>query len=112
MPELLYYISFSILVILFIFFLFIMIGWRWVVKTFINKAAKIIFTDSYQENLLELMPGLRHMGVQNVLENMLRAESGDLLHRPLGSSKNGRILTKLPSSLYKPDHFLWKETPK
>ena len=88
MPELLYYISFSILVILFIFFLFIMIGWRWVVKTFINKAAKIIFTDSYQENLLELMPGLRHMGVQNVLENMLRAESGDLLHRPLGSSKN------------------------
>src|SRR5690625_5069554 len=27
------------------------------------------------------------MGVQNVLENNLRSESGDVLHRPLGSSK-------------------------
>src|SRR5690606_13746252 len=51
------------------------------------KTASIIFTDSYQENIIELIPGLRHMGLQNVLENSLRAESGDLLHRPLGSSK-------------------------
>ena len=27
------------------------------------------------------------MGIQNMLENSLRAESGDVLHRPLGSSK-------------------------
>ena len=27
------------------------------------------------------------MGIQNMLENSLRAETGDLLHRPLGSSK-------------------------
>ena len=31
---------------------------------------------------MELMPG-----IQNLLENSLRAESGDVLHRPLGSSK-------------------------
>jgi glutamate synthase domain-containing protein 2 len=87
MFEILSYLSFAILVLLFIFFLIIIIGWRKIVKNFINKASKIIFTDSYQENLLELMPGLRHIGIQNVLENMLRAETGDLLHRPLGSSK-------------------------
>jgi glutamate synthase domain-containing protein 2 len=88
MFEILSYISFVILVILFIFFFTFIIGWRKIVKTVINKVSKILFTDSYQENLLELMPGLRHMGVQNALENMLRAESGDVLHRPLGSSKN------------------------
>lgn len=48
---------------------------------------KIILSDSYQENIMELIPGLRHMGIQNMLENSLRAETGDLLHRPLGSSK-------------------------
>lgn len=88
MLEILSYISFAILVVLFIFFLIILIGWRKIMKKIINKVSGIIFTDSYQENLLELMPGLRHMGVQNTLENMLRAETGDLLHRPLGSSKN------------------------
>ncbi len=48
---------------------------------------KIILSDSYQENIIELIPGLRHMGIQNMLENSLRAETGDVLHRPLGSSK-------------------------
>ena len=46
-----------------------------------------MLTDSYQENILELIPGLRHLGIQNMLENSLRAESGDILHRPMGSSK-------------------------
>ena len=46
-----------------------------------------MLTDSYQENIMELIPGLRHLGIQNMLENSLRAESGDILHRPMGSSK-------------------------
>ena len=46
-----------------------------------------MLTDSYQENIIELIPGLRHLGIQNMLENSLRAESGDILHRPMGSSK-------------------------
>ena len=46
-----------------------------------------MLTDSYQENIMELIPGLRHLGIQNLLENSLRAESGDILHRPMGSSK-------------------------
>ena len=64
-----------------------LVGWRWIIKRMVKKFGKIILTDSYQENIMELMPGLRHMGIQNMLENSLRAETGDLLHRPLGSSK-------------------------
>src|SRR5690625_355689 len=36
---------------------------------------------------MEIMPGIRHMGLQNFLENSLRSETGDIIHRPLGSSK-------------------------
>ena len=55
-------------------------------KRIVKKAGKIILTDSYQENIMELMPGLRHMGIQNMLENSLRATSGTVLKRPLGGS--------------------------
>ncbi|WP_026581777.1 FMN-binding glutamate synthase family protein [Bacillus sp. J33] len=67
--------------------LFLLLGWRWIMKRVVKQAGKIIMTDSYQENLLELIPGFRHMGVQNALENNLRAETGDILHRPFGSTK-------------------------
>lgn len=87
MPNLLYYFTFAMIAILFVLCLFMLIGWRWIMKRFVKQTGKIILTDSYQENIMELMPGLRHMGIQNMLENSLRAETGDLLHRPLGSSK-------------------------
>ncbi len=73
--------------IVFVFFVFILFGWRWLMKRMVKKIGKIVLTDSYQENIIEMLPGFRHMGIQNVLENSLRAESGDILHRPLGSSK-------------------------
>src|SRR4051794_26746338 len=87
MLNILYYLTFAMLAILFVLFLFMLVGWRWMIKRIVKKFGKIILTDSYQENVMELMPGLRHMGIQNMLENSLRAESGDVLHRPLGSSK-------------------------
>ncbi|GIN59811.1 FMN-binding glutamate synthase family protein [Lederbergia ruris] len=87
MPNFLYYVSFVLLSILFVLILFILIGWRWIMKRVVKQMGKIILTDSYQENIIELLPGLRHMGIQNILENSLRAETGDVLHRPLGSSK-------------------------
>ncbi len=87
MINILYYLTFAMLSILFVLFIFMLVGWRWIIKRMVKKFGKIILTDSYQENIMELMPGLRHMGIQNMLENSLRAESGDLLHRPLGSSK-------------------------
>ncbi|WP_260288890.1 FMN-binding glutamate synthase family protein [Peribacillus aracenensis] len=87
MSNILSYLSFVMVAIIFVLFLFMLIGWRWIMKRLVKKMGKIILTDSYQENIMELMPGLRHMGVQNMLENSLRAETGDVLHRPLGSSK-------------------------
>lgn len=72
--------------IVFLFLLVIIFGWRSLLQMMVRKL-NTVFTDSYQENIMEIIPGFRHMGVQNVLENNLRAESGDLLHRPLGSSK-------------------------
>ncbi|WP_066289903.1 FMN-binding glutamate synthase family protein [Bacillus sp. FJAT-29937] len=87
MSNILTLIIFAMIAIVFVFFVFILFGWRWLMKRMVKKIGKIVLTDSYQENIIEMLPGFRHMGIQNVLENSLRAESGDILHRPLGSSK-------------------------
>ncbi|TDK57195.1 FMN-binding glutamate synthase family protein [Bacillus salipaludis] len=86
MANLFFYISFTMMSLLFIMFLFMLVGWRWVMKLIVKKAGKIMLSDSYQENIMELIPGLRHMGIQNMLENSLRAETGTVLYRPLGGS--------------------------
>ncbi|MFD0771938.1 FMN-binding glutamate synthase family protein [Bacillus sp. CGMCC 1.60114] len=88
MSNLLYYLAFSMITMLFFLCLFMLVGWRWLMKCIVKQMGNIILTDSYQENLIEMIPGFRHMGIQNVLENSLRAETGDILHRPLGSSKS------------------------
>ncbi|RWR06254.1 FMN-binding glutamate synthase family protein [Siminovitchia fortis] len=88
MADILSYITFGIVVFLFVVFLIVIFSWRPIMKMIVKQTGKIIFTDSYQENIIEMMPGFKHMGIQNALENNLRTESGDLLHRPLGSSKN------------------------
>ncbi|MGG2091984.1 FMN-binding glutamate synthase family protein [Bacillus sp. S13(2024)] len=88
MSNLLYYLAFSMITMLFFLCLFMLVGWRWLMKRIVKQMGNIILTDSYQENLIEMIPGFRHMGIQNVLENSLRAETGDILHRPLGSSKS------------------------
>ena len=87
MSNLFYYLTFIMFSILFVLFFFILFFWRLILKKIVQKYGKIMLTDSYQENIMELIPGLRHLGIQNMLENSLRAESGDILHRPMGSSK-------------------------
>ena len=76
MSNLLNYFTFAMITLLFVLFLFILFGWRWMMKRIVKQTGKIILSDSYQENIMELMPGLRHMGIQNMLENSLRAETG------------------------------------
>src|SRR3982750_323708 len=98
MINILYYLNFAMLSILFVLFVCMFVGWRWIIKRMVKKFGKIMLTDSYQENIMELIPGLRHMGIQNMLENSLRAETGDLLHRPLGSSKKCPHLDPIPFS--------------
>ena len=87
MENIFYYLTFGMVAIIFTTFIFMLFGWRWFMKLMVKHMGKIILSDSYQENVMELMPGLRHMGIQNMLENSLRAETGDVLHRPMGSSK-------------------------
>ncbi|MFD1849610.1 FMN-binding glutamate synthase family protein [Oceanobacillus bengalensis] len=56
-------------------------------KRMVKRVGEVIFSDSYQENIIEMIPGFKHMGIQTSLENNLRAETGDVLHRPLGNSR-------------------------
>lgn len=74
-------------------------------KKITKSVAKIVLSDNYQENIIEIMPGLRHTGIQNMIENSLRSESGDILHRPLGSSKKWPHLdsiTFIPTQILPP----------
>ncbi|NMD69297.1 FMN-binding glutamate synthase family protein [Bacillus sp. DNRA2] len=87
MDTIVYYSSFVILTIIFVMLVVLLSCRRWLIKHFSKQIGKILLTDSYPENIAELIPGLRHMGFQNALENNFRAQSGMLLHRPLGSSK-------------------------
>lgn len=95
MNTILWYIAFGIIMFFFLFFLFLLFGWRWLIKKIVNQVSDILFKDSYQENLIELIPGIRHIGLQNLLENNLRSESGDIVNRPLGSSKTWPHLDSL-----------------
>ncbi len=81
------YLSFVMISILIISILFFLLSWRRIVQKIIKHTGEIFLTDSYSENILEIIPAFRHMGIQNVLENSQRAQAGDILHRPLGSSK-------------------------
>ena len=64
-----------------------LLSWRKIMKKMTKKYGSIIMSDQYQENLIEMMAGFKHMGIQNTLENNLRAEFGKILHRPLGFTR-------------------------
>ena len=91
MPNILYYVTFIMVLILFVLFLFILFGWRWIIKRIVQKNGKLLLTDSYQENILELIPGLRHMGIQNMLENSLREQAVIFFTALLALQKSGHI---------------------
>lgn len=85
--NILLYLSFAFISILFIFILFLLLRWRQIVQKIIKQTGEIFLSDNYSENILEIIPAFRYMGIQNILENSQRAQAGDILHRPLGSSK-------------------------
>lgn len=82
-----YYMTFILVTIMFVLFFAILLGWRLIAKLMVRKYGKIAMSDSYDENISELLPGIRHIGVADLLENSLRSETGDVLHRPLGSGR-------------------------
>lgn len=97
-------ITLILIIVIIALLLFFMFNWRWLFKLMVKKFGKIIMTDSYQENLIELIPGFQHMGIQNVFENNLRADTGDVLHRPMGTAKSWphlETLTFIPAQVIK-----------
>ncbi len=60
-------------------------------RSLVNRIAdhytKTIMTDEYGENLWEFVSASTRIGVQNIAELNLRAESGNIIERPLGSPK-------------------------
>ena len=67
--------------------LIIFVNRKKIIKKLVNSFIKIIISDNYDENLSELIPGFGRTNIQTVIENSLRAESGSVLHRPLGPNK-------------------------
>lgn len=53
-----------------------------------RKTLRNLLTDPYAENLLELLSATRRTSLQTILENSLRAETGQVIKRPLGSPKH------------------------
>jgi len=78
---------------------------RYIIKKISDHATRILLTDEYSKNLMELLPSLTRFSILNLLEMSLRAQTGKVIKRPLGSPKhlmgydnlmfNPRQMTKL-----------------
>lgn len=60
---------------------------RKLVASEVARASKILLTDSYDENMWELVSAGKRSGAQTIIENSLRAQTGRAIDRPLGSPK-------------------------
>lgn len=67
----------------------LMLAGRQVAGSMVRKATKILMTDEYSENLLELYSAGMRAGLLNIGETNLRSSTGAPLLRPLGSPKKG-----------------------
>jgi len=61
---------------------------RYIIKQVATDATTKLLTDKYTQNLMELLPSLKCFSVLNVVELSLRAQSGKVLTRPLGTPKH------------------------
>lgn len=53
----------------------------------IHRRIEQIFSDPYPENLWEGVTGLKHVGLEQTIENEMRSSNTEPLHKPLGSSR-------------------------
>ena len=61
---------------------------RYIIKRISDHATTILLTDVYTKNIMELLPSLTRFSVLNLLELSLRAQTGKVITRPLGSPKH------------------------
>lgn len=63
----------------------IIYGARFLTNNLTTWIGKIIMSDEYGENLMELYTASKKIGLQNIAEINLRAETGQVIKRPIGS---------------------------
>jgi glutamate synthase domain-containing protein 2 len=61
---------------------------RYIIKRISNDITGKLLSDNYSQNLGELLPSLKRFSLINLLEMSLRAQTGKVLNRPLGSPKH------------------------
>jgi len=61
---------------------------RYIIKRISNHVTTLLLTDDYSKNIMELLPSLTRFSVLNLLELSLRAQTGKVITRPLGSPKH------------------------
>lgn len=75
------------LILVFAIFSLLYLFRKQIIKAMINPIVKIIMEDKYDENLWEVISGIKRMSSQTVIENTLRAQSGKVIKRPFGTTK-------------------------
>jgi len=61
---------------------------RYIIKIISDHTTGILLTDEYSKNLIELLPSLTRFSILNLVEMSLRAQTGKVIKRPLGSPKH------------------------
>jgi hypothetical protein len=60
---------------------------RWYLNRQFDKLVKRLVTEPYGKNLWEGITGIRHMGIQWMMENELRSAKAEALPKPIGTHR-------------------------
>lgn len=82
---------------------------RYVINETVDKAITRAIRDQYTENLYEMIPATRKVGVTNLMEIVMRANQGTPVSRPLGSPLH---LSPWEKILFNPVHLFRLPTPE
>lgn len=82
---------------------------RSIINDTVDQAITRVIRDQYTENLFELVPATRKVGLTNLLEIAMRANQGSPIPRPLGTPHHFSPWDKL---LFNPVHLFRFPTPR
>lgn len=82
---------------------------RSIVNDTVDKAINRVVRDQYTENLFEMVPATRKVGLTNLMEIAMRANQGTPISRPLGTPMHFSPWDKL---LFNPVHLFRFPTPR
>lgn len=82
---------------------------RSVIDQTVDSAVTRVIKDQYVENLFEMVPATKKVGVTNLMEIVMRANQGTPISRPLGSPIH---MSPWESLLFNPCHLFRFPTPE